>query len=169
MALGRLPTALIAVVFGMAFGLALGPGAARAQTAESFVETFRRACLAHLPDFAGSPAAFESLGFDGSDGRFARDADGERMRAQVYERTVDEGRGCVLAAEVPADAPVVPRIESLVSELTGDAFMRREAERDGKRIDAFIWPSGQWQVLLVVLPDVSGMRALNVTVGGAPR
>ncbi len=169
MACGRRGAALTLLAFGAWLGAGLGSGAAAAQSADDFVETFRAVCLAHLPDFAGSAAAFESLGFAESDGLFPRDTEGERMRAQVYERTVDEGRGCVLAAEVPADAPVVPAVEALVSELTDDAFLRREAERDGKRIDAFIWPSGKWQVLVVVLPDVSGMRALNVTVGGAPQ
>ncbi len=143
----------------------LVPAAGTAQTADALVETFHEACLAQLPDFAGSPAAFESLGFEVRDGNFARGTAGQRMRAEIYERTVDGGRGCVIAAEVAGDAPVVPAVEALVTELSGNDFQRRQGERGGKRIEAFIWQSDAWEVLVVVLPPVSGMRALNVTVG----
>lgn len=144
------------------------PGAAPAQTAvDEFVEAFRKGCLAHLPDFAGSPAAFEGLGFASSGPRFKREADGPDMLAEVYERTVDAGRGCVLASEVAADAEVVPAVEALVADLSGNGFRRREAERGGRRVEAFSWRSDGWDVLVVVLPRVSGMQALNVTVGEA--
>ena len=147
----------------------LVPAAGTAQTADAFVETFHEACLAQLPDFAGSPAAFESLGFAGSDRNFVRDGEGQRMQAEIYERTVDGGRGCVIAAEVAGDAPVLSAVEALVADLSGNDFRRRDAERGGKRIDAFIWQQEAWEVLVVVLPPVSGMRALNVTVGEAAR
>ncbi len=54
------------------------PGGAAAQTGEApsaaaFVDTFHDACLAHLPDVAGHPAAFVALGFDGAAGQLRRD------------------------------------------------------------------------------------------------
>jgi hypothetical protein len=96
---GRLAAALAA---------ALLPAAAAAQPTGDFVEVFRAGCLAHLPDFAGSPAAFEGLGFERTGARFERE-DGAEMLAELYERTVDRGRGCVLAAQVGEGAEVVPR------------------------------------------------------------
>lgn len=160
MAFGRIAAALLLA--------ALAPGAAPAQTdVTQFVEAFRAGCLAHLPDFAGSPAAFEGLGFAPSGPRFKRADEGPDMVAEVYRRTVDAGRGCVLASEVAADAEVIPTVEAMVADLSGDAFRRREAEQGGRRVEAFSWQSDGWEVLVVVLPRVSGMQALNVTVGEA--
>lgn len=149
-----------------ALAAALLPAAAWAQPTGDFVEVFRAGCLAHLPDFAGSPAAFEGLGFAQYGARFERE-DGADMLAELYERTVDAGRGCVLAAQVGEGTEVVPAVEALVAELSGNAFERREAEQGGRRVDAFRWRAEGWEVLVVVLPRVSGMQALNVTVGEA--
>lgn len=149
-----------------ALAAALLPAAALAQPTADFVEVFRAGCLAQLPDFAGSPAAFEQLGFAQHGTRFERE-DGADMLAELYERTIDAGRGCVLAAQVAEGTEVVAAVEALVAELSGNAFERREAEQGGRRVDAFSWRTGAWQVLVVVLPRVSGMQALNVTVGEA--
>lgn len=158
MALRRLAMAALVV--------ALIPGVGAAQdAAERFAEVFRAGCLAHLPDFAGSPAAFEGLGFAPSGAGFKRAGEGPDMRAEVYERTVDAGRGCVLASEVAAEIEVLPAVEAVVADLSGNEFRRREAERGGRRVEAFSWQSDGWEVLVVVLPRVSGMQALNVTVG----
>lgn len=159
MALRRLAAALALA--------ALVPGAAPAQAVDDFVETFRAGCLAHLPDFAGSPEAFAGLGFAPAGPRFRRQAEGPDMLAEVYERSVDQGRGCVLAAEMAADAEVTPAVEALVADLAGEAVERREAEHGGRRVEAFRWRSGAWNVLVVVLPRLGGMQALNVTVGEA--
>ena len=159
------PTRLVAAL--LVAGLV--PAAGAAQSAESFVEVFRQGCLEHIPDFAGSEEAFGTLGFGGEAGRFVRGTEGTRMRAEIYERTVDSGRGCVLASEIGADAPVVAAVETLVTDLSEGRFRHREAERGGKRVNAFIWRTGAWEVLVVVLPHVAGMRALNVTVGEAAR
>ena len=173
MALGRLGAAAAAAALAIS---PLPPGKAEAQTPVEgpgeFVEVFRAGCLAHLPGFEGSAEAFESLGFVGSDGRFERkaegaDMDGPDMMAELYERTVDAGRGCVLASEVPEGGDVTGEVEALVSELSRRDFRRRDAERGGRRVDAFSWRTDGWEVLVVVLPRVSGMQALNVTVAEA--
>lgn len=159
MALKRIAIALAA--------LALLPGAAPASTADQFVEVFRSGCLAHLPDFSGSAKTFEELGFAQDGARFKRESDGSKMLAEIYDRPSDGGRGCVVASDIPKDAQVVPAVEALVTQLSGNDFERHKAEREGRRADAFTWQSGQWSVLVVVLPRISGMQALNVTVGKA--
>lgn len=159
MASNRLGPTLAAAVLAVA---SMAPGAARAQ--DAFLEVFRDACLSQIPDFAGSPTAFAKLGFTESDGRYRRKADGQEMLAEVYQRTVDTGGGCVLAFEAAEDTEVVAQVEALVADLAGDDVHRRNAERGGRRVDAFQWKSDGWDVLVVVLPRVSGMQALNVTV-----
>jgi hypothetical protein len=163
---------------GAALGAVLAAGAFDADAAkaeDAFVEVFREGCLAHLPDFAGSASAFENLGFTRRDGRFQRGGEGggERggegpdMLAELYQRTVDAGGGCVLAFEVPEDVQVAEEVEGLVADLSGNDFDRRDAERGGSRVEAFSWTTDGWEVLVVVLPRMSGMQALNVTVAEA--
>ena len=162
MAFGRIGAAASGAVLAMGIFLS---GPAKAETA--YIEVFREACLANLPDFAGSAAAFEALGFVPSDGRFRRSGEGPDMLAELYERTVDSGRGCVLAFEIPEDAEVAAQVEALVADLSGGDFDRRDAERGGSRVEAFSWDAEGWKVLVVILPRMSGMQALNVTVAEA--
>ena len=143
------------------------PSTAPAVTVEDFVDTFEAGCLAHLPDFAGSPAAFQKLGFSQTGSRFTRRHDGSTIMAEIYERTVDAGQGCVVAARMEAQAEVAPAVEALVTDLSENQFKRREARREGRRVEAFSWQSGGWEVLVVILPRVGDMQALNVTVGEA--
>ena len=159
------PRRLGATAAAAALALAAFSGAAKAE--DAFVEVFRDGCLAHLPDFAGSAASFEALGFTRSDGRFKRGGEGPDMLAELYERTVDAGGGCVLAFEIPEEAEVVAEVETLVADLSGNDFNRRDAERGGRRVEAFSWETDGWEVLVVVLPRMSGMQALNVTVAEA--
>lgn len=150
----------------LAAASALGPAAA-AQTAEDMLEAFRAGCLEQMPDFAGSAEAFASLGFVAENGAFRLEKPGEGMLAEVYERDIDAGGGCVVAAKLPPGADLTAPVARMVARLSGDDFRRRQAASGGKRVEGFSWSSGEWEFLIVVMPELSGMRALNVTVGEA--
>ena len=149
----------------LAVATAFAPGIAAGASPEEVAEVFRRGCLDHLPDFSGSAAQFEGLGFVASDGMFRLDASGSEMLAGASGPGADAVSICLLNAELPPDAVIAPSVAAAIAELTDNSFNHDGVEKNGVRAETFTWRAGEFLVSVALVPDVMGMYSLTVLVG----
>ena len=153
----------------LAVAAALTPGIAAGVSPEEVAEVFRRGCLDQLPDFSGSAAEFERLGFIASDGMLRFDAAGGKMLAGVNGPTNDPVSTCVLNANLPPTAAIAPPVASAIAELTENHFNHDGVDKNGVHAETFNWRADETLVSVTLVSDVMGMYSLTVLVGTAPK
>ena len=152
----------LTIVLGASNPLSASP----AEPAEA-VEMFRRGCLDHLPDFAGSERAFKDLGFvpsrdvDDYD-TLGREFRGSRVIAGLRLRTHDPVNVCFLIIHVPAEDDIAPLMADVIANLSLLSF-RRERNESGTR-ESFTWNIGSLEAIVVFFKHWS-QRSIFAIIG----
>jgi hypothetical protein len=169
----------------LAVALALGSGAALAQTTVEVLDAFRLGCLEQLPDFTGSEVAFRTLGLEGEvtspasaggDEYFlgscrCPDLPGVGLLAQFITRSqyddpeYKSSASCYVMAGLPVGANIFQELTATATDLSDSNVSRNEdSEGDGKRLVLNWWQGNQLiEILAAQQPD----GEVSIMVGAA--
>ena len=150
-----------------ALTVVLGTNTSLSASSAEAVELFRRGCLDHLPDFAGSEQAFNDLGFVPSRDfdeceAFRREFRGSSVVSGLRLKIHDAYSKSMPVLDVTDEDDIVPLIANVFADMSFLSF-RHEINESGVT-NVFWWSIGSLDVMVATF-KVLNQHSITVLAG----